>query len=202
MRNHAIQEKSVTKIAHRPKSVLSRAVALVAITAIALSASSCGGDGGEAQFTTPTYPFSFSYPEGWKVTRNAAFSYGSGAGRRSVSISLKDPYDQVTITQYLLKKAVPPGLNGNRKEVDAVVADLTKQAKGTAGDGEVVKYGGLPGYEYFVEYTAPDGTELRNQLVFLFKGKDEFQVNCQSTEKNREELEKGCNLVLDTLEFN
>lgn len=171
---------------------------ILALAAIALSG--CGG-GGEKTFSTPTYPFSFSYPEDWKLTRNAAFNYGAGSGKASVSVSLKDPYDQVTITQYKLKKTLGEGVNGNRKELDRIVAKLTVEAKGTASEGEIVEYGGIPGYKYFVEYSSPDGTELRNQLVFLFKGDDEFQINCQSTDENREQLEQGCNLVLDTLKF-
>ncbi|MBI5310494.1 MAG: hypothetical protein HZB14_05650 [Actinobacteria bacterium] len=175
--------------------------ALAAAVAIGLLASGCGGGDEQATFATPTYPFSFSYPDGWKVTRNAAFNYGAGAGLRSVSVSLKDPYDQVTVTQYKLKKTLPKGVNGNRREVDKIVAQLTSEAKGTASDGEVVSHGGIPGYMYVVEYNAPDGRLLRNQLVFLFKGRDEFQINCQSTDERRAELEKGCDMVLDTIEF-
>lgn len=174
--------------------------ALAAAIAIGMVASGCGGSD-ETTFSTPTYPFSFTYPADWKLTRNAAFNYGSGAGERSVSVSYKVPHDQVTITQYELKKTLPKGVNGNRKEVDAIVAKLTVEANGTASEGEVVEHGGIPGYSYVVEYTAPDGKLLRNQLVFLFKAKDEFQVNCQSTDENREQLEQGCNLVLDTLKF-
>lgn len=188
---------------NRPKRASRRGLqaAVIVVAFALLAATGCGGDS-EKTFSTPTYPFSFSYPSDWKLTRNAAFNYGSGAGKRSVSVSLKDPYDQVTITQYVLKKTLPEGVNGNRKEVDRIVARLTAEAKGTASDGEIVEYGDIPGYKYVVEYEALDGTILRNQLVFLFKGKDEFQINCQSTEKNRKELEKGCELVLDTLEFN
>lgn len=182
---------------HSGRALCAMVVAvLVALPTVA----GCGGEG-EKTFSTPTYPFSFSYPSDWKLTRNAAFSYGSGAGERSVSVSLKDPYDQVTITQYKLKKTLPEGVNGNQKELDRIVARLTSEAKGASSEAEVVEHGGIPGYQYIVEYSSPDGTLLRNQLVFLFNGDDEYQINCQSTDKNRAELEKGCNLVLDTLAF-
>ncbi|MFY9487097.1 MAG: hypothetical protein WAP35_00160 [Solirubrobacterales bacterium] len=174
------------------------AVALCAVFAV----TGCGGDS-EKEFTTPTYPFTFSYPDGWKVTRNAAFNYGTGADSKlSVSIALKEPYDQVTITQYELEKTLPAGVNGNQKEVDRIVARLSKQAKGTAGDAKVVEYGGIPGYQYVASYPAPDGTELSNILTFLFKGRDEFQINCQSAPDKRDELEKGCQQILGSLKFN
>ncbi len=174
------------------------ATAIVAIACIALSG--CGG-GDAKTFSTPTYPFSFDYPSGWKITRNASFSYGSGSGERSLSVALKEPYDQVTITQYKLKRTLKAGENGNQREVDRVVAKLTAQAKGTASDATTVKYGGIPGYQYVVEYGAADGTLLRNTLTFLFMGDDEYQVNCQSSPKFRTELEKGCEMVLGTLKF-
>ncbi|MDO8631630.1 MAG: hypothetical protein Q7R41_14180 [Phycisphaerales bacterium] len=180
--------------------MLIRTIIAAGIAVAAVTATGCGGDG-EKEFATPTYPFSFSYPSGWTLTRNAAFSFGSGTGERSLSIALKEPNDQVTITQYKLRKTLPAGVNGNQREVDRVVARLTAQAKGTASESKAVSYGGIPGYEYVVEYEAADKTVLRNMLVFLFKGKDEFQVNCQSSPKNREELEKGCKQVLDTLKF-
>lgn len=189
-----------------PRRAVTRRFVAVPAIAVALLAAAvlagCGGsDNKAASFTTPTYPFTFDYPAGWKVTRNAAFNYGSDAGVRSVSVSLKDPYDQVTITQYKLARTLPPNVNGNQKEIDRIVARLTKQAKGTASDAKVVSYGGAPGYQYVVEYPAADGTTLRNTLTFLFKGKDEFQVNCQSTPQNRAALDKGCDQVLSTLKF-
>lgn len=173
---------------------------VVAIVLVLVALSGCGGDG-EKRFSTPTYPFTFSYPSDWKVTRNASFNYGSSSGKRSLSVALKEPYDQVTITQYKLKRTLKSGENGNQREVDRVVAKLTAQAKGTASDATTVKYGGIPGFQYVVEYPAADGTELRNTLTFLFEGDDEFQVNCQSSPKYRTELEQGCEKVLDTLKF-
>lgn len=163
----------------------------------------CGGndDKDSAEFTAATYPYSFEYPKTWKLVRDAAFNYGSeDAAVRSVSVSYKDPYDQVTITQYRLKKTLPEGVNGYQPEVDKIVATLTKQAKGTAGDAEVVEFGGVPGYQYVVEYPGGGGI-LQNRLTFLFKGRAEFQVNCQSSAKYRETLNAGCDQILDSLTF-
>lgn len=183
----------------RLKIHLVGALAAALVTSATLAIAGCGES--EKNFATPTYPFTFDYPSGWKLTRNAAFTYGSGSGERSLSIALKEPYDQVTITQYKLRKTLPPGVNGNQREVDRIVARLTRQANGTASDAQVVKFGGIPGFQYVVEYTSPEGKELRNTLTFLFKGDDEFQINCQSTPENREDLEQGCEQVLGTLKF-
>jgi hypothetical protein len=172
-----------------------------AIVAGALFAG-CGG-GGSQSFTTPTYPFSFDYPAGWTLSRGANFTYGSSnSALRSVSVALKEPHDQVTITQYKLRKTLPAGVNGYQPEVDRIVRRLTRQASGDASDAKVVKYGGVPGYQYIVEYPGGNSVTLQNKLTFLFKGKYEFQINCQSSPKNREELNKGCDQILGSLKFN
>lgn len=177
------------------------ALALAAAT-MAVAFAGCG-DGGDKSFETPTYPFSFDYPAGWTLTRGASFNYGaSDSAVRSVSVALKEPFDQVTITQYKLKKTLPAGVNGYQPEVDRIVARLTKQAKGSASDAKVVKYGGIPGYQYVVEYPGAENVTLQNKLTFLFQGQNEFQINCQSSPDKREELNKGCDQVLGSLKFN
>lgn len=171
--------------------------------ALALTTAGCGSDDGDKAFSTPTYPFSFEYPSGWTLSRSANFNYGSSSNaERSVSVALKEPFDQVTITQYKLRKTLPEGINGNQPEVDRIVRRLTRQAKGTASDAKVVEYGGIPGYQYIVEYPGGENIVLQNRLTFLFKGRDEFQINCQSSPEKRDELNKGCDQVLGSLEFN
>lgn len=175
-------------------SIHTLAAALLAAVALA----GCGGSG-ENSFDTPTYPFSFDYPGGWTLSR-AATSEGGGA-LRALSVALKEPYDQVTIMQYKLKKTLPRGANGFRPEINRIVARLTKQARGSAGKGRVVKYGGVPGYQYVLSYPVGGGVRLQSRMTFLFKGDNEFQIACQSSEKNREELERGCEKILGSLEF-
>ena len=172
------------------------------LVATAVLASGCGG-GGDQSFSTPTYPFSFDYPSGWTLTRGTSFSYGSGeSALRSVSVALKEPYDQVTLTQYKLKKKLPEGENGFQPEVDRIVARLVKQAKGKASRAKVVEFGGAPGFKYEIEDPGGNGATLKNKMTFLFKDQFEYQVGCQSSEENRKELLAGCDQVLETLKFN
>lgn len=180
-----------------------RAIAIAAMMAFALFASGCGG--GDEKFETSTYPFTFEYPEGWKATRNAAFIYGAGAGERSIAVQYQPkagqvPYDQVVVTQYKLPNSLPEGVIANQKEVDRVVRRLAKQSGGTATDARAVTYGGISGYQYVIEYET-DGKQLSNTITFLFTGDDEYQINCQSTQQNRDAVEEGCDKVLSTLKF-
>lgn len=189
------------KTSHTPTRVGARAALAAAVLAVAaLAIGGCGG-GGEERFATPTYPFSFDYPDDWKISRNVDFSFGSANAERQLAAIYRQPYDQVTISQYKLRKTLPEGTNGNRREVDTVVERLTEQADGTSSEGKEVEFGGVPGYQYVTEYATPDEKMLQNTLTFLFKGRDEFLIICQSSEPNREKLNEGCNQILDTIQF-
>lgn len=185
----------------RAATPLLRRTAVAVLAALALTiASGCGG-GGDQTFNDPDYPFSFEYPSGWTLTQSAASNDEATSQQRgAVTVALKEPYDQVVLTEFKLKKKLPAKTNGYRPEVDRIVARLTKQAGGDASDGKVVKYGGLPGYQYVVSYKSGN-TQLKNTLTFLFRGQSEFQIGCQSAPDQREELSKGCDQILDSLEF-
>jgi hypothetical protein len=174
-------------------------VAILAGAVMALSSGGCGG-GGTETFETPTYPFSFDYPADWKPSRIKEFTYGAGAGERTIAVQLKPPEDQVVVTQYKLAGSVPEGQPANQQEVDRIVNRLAKQSDGVASEAEKVEYGGIPGYRYVIEYDV-DGKTLRNDITFLFRDDDEFQINCQSSPANREKVEEGCEKVLSTIQF-
>ncbi len=178
-------------------------IVLALLTAVLVAG--CGSDNGGAtkEFTAAAFPFTFDYPAGWTVARDAKFSYGSNASAlRAATATYKSPYDQVSITQYKLKKTLPEGVNGYQPEVDRIVKQLAREAGGTAGDAEVVTYGGIPGYQYVVQYPGGSrGETLQNKLTFLFDGGSEFQVNCQSSKANRVKLNAGCDQILGSLSF-
>ncbi len=179
------------------QATMVRAIGALAAAAVLAFAAGCGGD---EEFETPTYPFSFEYPSGWKAVRNAAFTFGAGAGERSVSAVYKSPNDQVVVTQYKLNTTLPPGVIANQREVDRVVRRLARQSGGTATEARKVEFGGVSGYQYVIDYES-GGVPLRNTLTFLFRGDDQFQITCQSSEANREAVDEGCDMVLSTIKF-
>lgn len=174
-----------------PRAILTLAVAAL----LALLAVGCGAAGDES-FSSNDHPLSFDHPGDWTVTRTAE---GAGGANDVVTVALDQPYDQVTLSRFTMKKSLPKGENGYRSEVDRIVARLTRAAGGKHSDAKVVRYGGMPGYQYLLSYSA-GGQQLQNLITFLFSGRDEFQIACQSTAENREELTEGCQLVLDSLE--
>jgi len=176
------------------------AAAALLLLLCAFAFAGCGGS--SKHFDATGYPFSFSYPGTWTLTRSGvAGDASTGTDLKAVSVALKEPFDQVTLNQYKLKKTLPSGVNGNQNEVDRIVKQLTREAKGSAGDGKAVKFGGLPGYQYVVEYPGGGGLQLKNKLTFLFRGQDEFQINCQSSPKNFDAMNKGCDQILESLKF-
>lgn len=184
----------------RPAPMGRLAIAAIGLIAIAI-ATGCGVGGSDTkEFSSPVYPFSFEHPSDWTTSRNATLQFGGTSGIRTIAVQLKLPYNQAVISQYRLKRTLPPGVPANKKEIDRIVDILTKQSGGTASDGVAVTVGGIPGYQYTIEYSAGN-TDLQNQVTFLFSGQDEFQINCQSTPDKRDEMAKGCKQILDTLKF-
>ncbi len=177
-----------------------RGLVTTLLTAVVVAgATGCGGSGDQS-FSADGYPFSFSFPSAWTLTRAAGTDDSGGAALRTVTVALKQPYDQVSISQYRLKKKLPTGANGYQPEVDRVVKRLTREAGGKAGDAKEVMYGDLRGYQYVVSYSS-GGQKLQNQLTFLFQGENEFLIGCQSSPDKRNELSDGCKQILESLDF-
>jgi hypothetical protein len=168
---------------------------LVLVAMVALVASGCGATGD--QHFSEDHPLSFDYPGEWTLTRGGE---GGDGAKDVVTVALDQPFDQVTLSRFTMKKTLPKGKNGFRAEVDRIVARLTQEAGGKHSKARVVRYGGMPGYQYTLDYPAGK-LQLRNLVTLLFSGRDEFQILCQSTAENREELTEGCQTVLDSLEL-
>lgn len=167
---------------------------------LAVVVAGCGGSG-DQHFAADGYPFSFNYPSNWTLTHGGNFQYGgSGAALRSVSVALKDPFDQVTVTQYKLKKKLPNGENAYRPEVDRIVARMAREAGGKVSDAKAIKAGGLPGYQYLIAFSAGDA-KLQSRLTLLFSGQNEYQISCQSTAENRSDLSDGCDQIVGSFKI-
>lgn len=183
----------------RSSARLFSAATLLAV--IALTLAGCGGATGDLTFDDEAYPFSFSYPGTWTLARNVTTAGAdSGSAQNSVSVALKEPYDQVTISEFKLKKKVPTGENGFKPEVDRIVKEMVSQAQGKVSDAKPVEIDDARGYEYVISYPA-GSVQLESRLTLLFKDDSEFQVNCQSSAENRDELNSGCDQILDSLKI-
>lgn len=171
--------------------------ALLMMCAAAALVSGCGSATGAGSFSSDSYPFSFNYPSSWTLSQSRA----AGADHGTVTVALREPLDQVQLTSFTMKKAIPKGENANQSEIDAIVSRMVKQDGGKAGKAREVEYGGVSGFQFTLSYPASTSVELEGRVTILFNGKTQVSVNCQSSAENRKDLSKGCDEILDSLEL-
>ena len=106
-----------------------------------------------------------------------------------------DQKNGVAVSKYEQDTAVTESNIGLTKTVlDGVVGQL---AAGPAPEGKRVTIAGLPGYEYDFAIESIPGT--RSRSIFLFQGRDEYQINCQFQPSQRDKIDEACDQALETL---
>lgn len=170
------------------------------VLALAVVLAGCGSDDTKKDAQSP--PFSFTTPSGW-TTGDPVGSRSKTNGERvfAVTSTYEAPDDQVTIAQYKLPEVLPAGQRPTQQSIDRIVARLVAESRGHASEAEQVEFGGALGYEYVLDKKSEAGVKTSTRMTFLFKGNDQLQINCQSTADNRAAVNKGCDEILDTLQF-
>lgn len=171
---------------------------ILVLLALTATTGCAGAGGGDQSFNEKGYPFKFSFPAGWTLTRQLPLD--SGEALNSVTVARKAPLDQVTVARYRLKKPLPAGTNAYATEVNRIVARISRESGGHSGSGSEQKFGGLPGYQHVIMHKV-DGVELETRLTLLFRGSDEFVVSCQSAPPQRQQVEDGCETILKSIKF-
>ncbi|MBA3727696.1 MAG: hypothetical protein H0W94_00525 [Actinobacteria bacterium] len=155
--------------------------------------------GGEETKTFSAQGISFDYPGDWGDITGQQFSSQTGTevfgknfgidGSNAAIFSIYEinvPIDASNIEQY-------------RGEIDSTVAGLENESGGGVLRGSVtITMGSLPGYRYEVEGMTPDGTEVQSRLVLVFDGTTEYFLNCQHTDEHAEEIEAGCDQIVES----
>ncbi|MGI8593418.1 MAG: hypothetical protein ACR2ML_03460 [Solirubrobacteraceae bacterium] len=167
---------------------------LLALAVVAGCESTSTEKEGPATFKpTSDLPLTFTYPKKLKRDDSPEFSVGEGSPKAAVALGLDD-VNAVIISRYDIGVAIDrDNLAQARSELDGSVKRLFRgRARGTR-----VKRGGLPGFEYRVPIAKP--VKARSVLTFLFDGRREYELNCQSTPEHRQELLRACDQILQTL---
>lgn len=118
-----------------------------------------------------------------------------------MTVALREPLDQVQLTSFAMRKSIPKGETGIESEVDAIVRRIARKAGAKPSRARAVEYGQARGYQYKLSYPASEELELSSRLTFLFGGKTQITINCQSTDENRKQLADGCNEILNSLKL-
>ncbi|MFL6129276.1 MAG: hypothetical protein ACJ73E_09445 [Mycobacteriales bacterium] len=144
-------------------------------------------------------PYCFSSPEGFEdvsssVTVDA--SIGREKYRSAVAVGGRD---LVIVTVYELPVDTDPiAAAALEAELKTVLGQLARQ--GFRFESTTAERGKVDGARSFRYHASQAKAKLESDVYFLFRGRNEIQVNCQWKDK-RDEVTKGCRSVLDTLQF-
>jgi hypothetical protein len=144
-------------------------------------------------------PYCFSVPAGFQdvsssVTVDA--SIGREKYRSAVAVAHRD---LVIVTVYELPVDTDPIADETLEgELKTVLAQLARQ--GFTFDPTTAERGTVDGARSFEYHAKQAKTKLESDVYFLFRGRNEIQVNCQWKDKAAE-IGKGCRAVLDSLQF-
>jgi len=182
----------------------------LAAVVLALVAAACGGtEGGAADApadgSAPSRTYSdngvtFEYPEGWEEFPAEASATAAGSSELWSATVGPDKTNLVNLTAYRLNVAVTEeNLTSIEAELDGVIQGVVKQAGGTITSGPTAEeVAGFPAYTYMWEDVEVDGEPKDSAAYFLFDDKKEYFFNCQFSEQTQDEVQAGCEQILDS----
>ncbi len=162
-------------------------------------ATGCGGGGGDedatATFRDDRFDVTFEYPADFELGRETTVQRTAGSestARRGVGL---DEDNAIFLSRYDLAAEVgEENADEVQAELDGVVSELV-DAEVTGRRADV---GGFIAFRYDDLAVEPPADGV-SDLVFLFEGRTQYQVNCQSTPLHRSRIEAACELAVDTL---
>ena len=151
---------------------------------------------GDEKFDESEFGITFEYPRDLEETDDVSLTSQLGSGAEETRALALNENNALIVQKYRLNIDVNEGnLESTVKpELDNLLGQVSAGAKSVRTD-----YGGLPALEFkSIKLTNPSNGTSR--LVFLFDGRDEYELNCQWTPDEREKIQDACEKALDTLE--
>ena len=155
----------------------------------------CGG----SKIAPSGAPYCFTMPAGFQdvsssVTVDA--SIGNDKYRSAVAVGDRD---LIIISVYELRRdtddIADDTLEGELKQVLRQLSQQGFSFESTTADRTTVD-----GARSFGYHASQDSTDLDSDVYFLFRGRNELQINCQWKDKESD-VTRGCKSVLGTLQF-
>lgn len=161
---------------------------------------------------------SFSYPGSW-IEIPATFEFQMGSALWTESVGPVPPVpapqaqpaatppatthpDLVTLASYHISVALTRKNIGRYKQyIAASVAQFVAQAHGQVLAGPVgVTMARLPGYAFQVIVQTSDGTLITSRIVFVFRKKTEYFLNCEYPQNDPlgGEIDSGCDQIMQS----
>jgi hypothetical protein len=184
---------------------------LASIAVLGLIAASCAGGGGaesgsdDGESSTNTYSdndVTFEYPGDWDEFEADAAAVSSGSNELWTTTVGPDETNLVNVTAYQLAIDVSESNIGDiEAELNGVIQGVVDQAGGTIDTGpNQTTISDFPAYTYEWSGVEVDGQTKDSRAVFLFDGDVEYFFNCQFDSETENDIEAGCDLMLDTFE--
>ena len=144
-------------------------------------------------------PYCFTAPEGFQdVSSSVTVDASIGREKYRSAVAVGDR-DLVIVTVYELPVDTDPiaaeTLEGELKNVLAQLAQ-----RGFTFESTTAERGRVDGARSFKYHASQEKESLESDVYFLFRGKNEIQVNCQWKDE-KADIEKGCQAVLQSLQF-
>ena len=159
------------------------------------SALTCKG----AKISPANSPYCFVVPAGFEdVSSSVTVDASIGQEKYRSAVAVGDR-DLIIVSVYELRVDTDDIADATLEgELKTVLAQLAKQ--GFTFDSTTAEKTSVDGARSFSYHASQASTQLESDVYFLFRGKNELQVNCQWKTKEAE-ITKGCKAVLDSLQF-
>ena len=181
---------------------------------VATVAVACGGDDVEPRVadeassepqTLSTYEdngVAFEYPDGWDEFPAEASATSTGSNELWSATVGPDKTNLVNITAYQLNiEVTEDNLESIEEELEGVIQDVVDQAEGTITDGPTAdEVAGFPAYTFTWEDVEVEGEPKDSSAYFVFNGDIEYFFNCQFSADVADEIQAGCDQILETFE--
>jgi hypothetical protein len=162
--------------------------ALPALLALAAVLAGCGGGHEKPLATKPVRgsDYRFSAPAGWLVSRKSHVVSALRPGSAN---------DLVSVSRYRLSRAPTSA------QIDAAARQLARALNGEVDDQSIVDVAGRPAPRYDLSYSRK-GDDLGLQLVFVLRGRREYQLLCRWLKPAADESAGACEALVQSFRLN
>jgi hypothetical protein len=141
----------------------------------------------------------FDYPEGWDLlpSETPAVPPGAPAPGFVERVGYREPLDLVFVAGYRVSD-LPGGGDVTGDGLDRLLVAFARAVGGeVAAAVRPVPHPSLEAYDARVRADAA-GTPIETRTVFLTDGTTLWAISCQSSAAHRQELERGCDLIVSS----
>jgi hypothetical protein len=141
----------------------------------------------------------FDYPGGWDrlPAQTPPIPPGAPAAVFVERVGYREPVDLVFVAAYRVSE-LPGGGDVTGPGLDRLLAAFAEAVGGdVAAPVEPIPHPSLEAHQARVRAEAA-GTPIETRAVFLTDGTTLWAISCQSSAANRQELERGCDLIVSS----